>query len=230
MNKTKFLLLAALGGLIVLSCGLFEPADTDDDVIGYVPLEKLPYSEAAFKYSVAEKVGDLYVGTDDTGEYLGKVSFDGEGGILTFEITEDHHTALVKNGTYQKWEDETLIISYSNAITTNTGTGHAQPYTSNYYINTYYTITNERSLQYVSEKRLNPYYKENDTIIVQMTNLTDGNIKIVYTFDVTNINRLIAVTKDSSTTTNMYTNNGTIDAYGRQQYKATNNYFFKWTK
>ncbi len=156
MNKTKFILLAALVGVVVLSCSLFDATDGSESLIGPVLLEKLPNDEASFQYTVAEKVADLYTQGGTKSTKLGKISFNGTGTTMTFDIEYNKHESTIETGKY-----ETTMIPDAEGDPGDLAYANSMQYKAKYY------LTNT--------------YKVNDIIFVQATNISNGMLHIIYT-------------------------------------------------
>lgn len=113
MNKTKFILLAAMVGIIALSCSLFEPATTvirEAEPEAY--LAKMPWSYETFLFAVGDKRAYLYnsAGTEE----LGQIYFDGDGKVLTFDVNNEKKTASNKTATYDSKEQTLEYIANDN--------------------------------------------------------------------------------------------------------------------
>ncbi len=114
MNRTKFLLLAFMAGLIILSCSMFEP---DESLVVEEPeayLAKMPWSEATFKFAVGDKRAFLY--NNSGSEVYGQIYFDGEGKTLTFDIQNEKPTATVVDDTY---DEQAQSMEYTANVSLN---------------------------------------------------------------------------------------------------------------
>lgn len=91
MNKTKFLILGALGGLIILSCSMFEAAESVVVIDDGAYLAKLPWDAETFLFAVGDKRAELYNNAGTT--RIGQIYFDGDSDVLTFDIENSRRTA-----------------------------------------------------------------------------------------------------------------------------------------